>query len=284
MDPYITWLQKRSALFEAGGAWWTPYHKALVPASAKPEPVDLELPQAKDLLRKSGTFFLRYFTRTFEEPTDFWYTACNSYEIANLSRHTRYEIRRAHKGCVVRLTDPVWLAANGYECYAAAFARYRNQRAESTKHFQENLLGDVGGPFEFWAVFIQEKLAGYAKCVVGNDYAVTVVCKLHPDYLSFYPAYALVDSMLRVYVTDGHKTVSNGFRSIAHDTNMQEFLLKFGFRRVYCDLRVVYRPALGSCVKCLYPLKSVVDRIPDIHLTSRVKALLSQEKIRRSFL
>jgi hypothetical protein len=59
----------------------------------EPGPIDLELPQAKELLKKSGTFFVRYFTWTFEEPTDFWYTACGSYEFVSLSQNTRNQIR-----------------------------------------------------------------------------------------------------------------------------------------------------------------------------------------------
>jgi hypothetical protein len=285
MDPYLDWLRKKDApLFEAGGNWWTSYREALVPASAKPEPVDLELVQARKLLKQSGKLFLRHFTRRFSEPTDFWYTACNQYEPQSLSRKVRNQIRRAYKSCVVRRTDPVWLAENAYDCYTAAFARYHNQIPQPKQAFETNLLRDIGGPFEFWAVFVEERLAGYSKCVVGPDYAVTTVFLLDPSYFNFYPAYALIDTILRTYVAEGGKTLSNGFKSVSHDTNMHGFLLKFGYRNVFCDLRIVYRPALDVCVKCIFPMKAIIDRIPDTHLTFGVKALLKQEEIRRSFL
>ena len=86
MDSYVAWLKKEnSPLFEAGGTWWRPYHKALVQASAKPEPVEIGALEAREVLRRSETLFLRYFTRTFKEPTDFWYVACDEYNFDKLS-------------------------------------------------------------------------------------------------------------------------------------------------------------------------------------------------------
>jgi len=250
----------------------------------KPVPVELTPQRAKYLMKKTGVLLIRYYTRTFGEPTEFWYTACDCYQYANLSRHMRYQIRHAYKNCVVCLVDPSWLAVNGYECYAAAFTRYKNHNALSKASFEKNILRDIGGPFEFWAVLVQEKLVVYGKCVVGDDYAFTVVLKFHPDYLHFYSAYALMDTILRKYVTDRGMAVSNGFRSLAHDTNIQEFLCKFGFRKVYCDLKIAYHPIVGVVVRYLYPFRGVVDHVPDCYLVPRVKALLDQERIRRSFL
>src|SRR5438270_13975486 len=81
MDPYISWLHKKHfPLFEAAGIWWARYRHALVPASPRPEPVDLTTSQARKLLHESGMLFVRYFSRTYTSPTDFWYTECNKYD------------------------------------------------------------------------------------------------------------------------------------------------------------------------------------------------------------
>jgi hypothetical protein len=285
MDSYVAWLKKEnSPLFEAGGTWWRPYHRALVQASVKPEPVEIGTREAKEVLKRSGTLFLRYFTRTFKEPTEFWYVACDEYEFDKLSSNTRSKIRRGYKSCAVQRVDPAWLAVNGYECYAAAFGRYSNASPVSQRAFEKGLMDSVGGPFDFWAVFCEGKLASYCKCVVGNDYADSVVFKSHPDYLHSYTVYVLMDTILKTYVVAEHKLVTNGFRSISHDTNMQEFTEKFGFHKVYCDLKVVYRPSVGAFVSLLMPFKSVLDRFPNTNLTSGFKSVLTQEEIRRSFL
>lgn len=285
MDSYVAWLKKEnSPLFEAGGTWWRPYHKALVPASVKPEPVEIGAREAKEVLKRSGTLFLRHFTRTFKEPTNFWHVTCNDYEFDKLSGSTRSKVRRGYKNCIVQRVDPAWLAVNGYECYVAAFGRYSNASPVSRRDFEKGLMDSVGGPFDFWAVLCDGKLATYSKCVVGNDYAASVVFKSHPDYLRFYPVYVLMDTMLKTYVAAEHKLVTNGFRTISHDTKMQEFAEKFGFRRVYCDLKVVYRPSVRRFLSLLMPFKSVLDRFPNTNLTSGFKSVLTQEEIRRSFL
>lgn len=128
-----------------------------------------------------------------------------------------------------------------------------------------------------------ENLAGFTKCAVGEDYAAMVLGKFDPQYLLQYPAYALMDTMLTECARQQGKSVTNGFRSIVHETNMQDFLEKFGFRKVYGDLRVIYRPLVRLCVSLLLPLRRAIDQVERPPLATNVKGLLAQERIRRSF-
>jgi hypothetical protein len=285
-DPYVRWLGHRnsSTLFWGGGTWWRRYHGCLAPASLRPQPIELAELQAANLLEQSGALLLRYFSRIFTEPTGFWYVACERYDFSGLSANTRSKIRRAYKNCKVEKVEAAWLAQNGYECYSSAFARYRGARPESKAVFQHQIMDSVDGPFDFWAVFAGTELAGYTKCVIGDDYVATVVLKFHPDYLPRYSAYALWDAILRNYVVADGKLVTNGFRAFVHDTNVQDFLRTFGFQLVYCDLKVVYQKTLGACVRALYPLRSMVGIIPDSWGGANVRGILVQEKVRRSFL
>jgi hypothetical protein len=285
MDIYINWLkEKKQPLYEIDGTYWRPYQKALVPASVKPEPVRLTLEQEHELLRRSGALFLRYFTRTVSHPTAFWYTACDQYDASKLHQKVRANIRRGHKNCHVERVDPVWLADNGYPCYASAFLRYRNAQPESKAGFDEMCRGAVGGPFEFWAAFVDGQLSGFAKCVVGGDYAACLVLKLDPNFIRLDIASALKNSILSTYVSQQGKTAYAGFRSVVHDTNTHDFLTRQGYSRVFCDLKLVYRPAIRTAVNLLYKIRPIVDRIPEsfMNLKGNVRALLLQEEIRRS--
>jgi hypothetical protein len=94
----------------------------------------------------------------------------------------------------------------------------------------------------------------------------------------------MVDAMLQAYVAEEGKIVTNGFRSIGHETNVQAFLERFGFRKVYCDLRVTYRRELGWGIRCLYPFRHLIDRVSGTGPRAVVRILLEQEHIRRSFL
>lgn len=284
MDPYITWLKEtEQTLFEGAGTYWRFYQKALVPASLKPAPVELNREQAHELLNKSGALFLRYFTQKSESPTDFWYTACPEYDFKNVPGKLRTQIRRAYKDCRIERVDPAWLSDNGYACFTAAFSRYKYTQPGSRAQFDQMCRGAAGGPFDFWAVFVGEELAGFAKCVVGDDYAASIVIKLDPRFLYLNVGSALQDTMLSAYVAQQHKPFSIGFRSIVHDTNIHDFLLKFGYRRVYCDLKLVYRPAVNAFVNLLYPFRTILDRASESGLAGKIRTLLAQEEIHRSF-
>ena len=282
-DPYVRWLGKNKNVYEIGGIVWTLYHGALVPASAKPQPIRLDPKEADELLRKSGAAFIRYFSKTFDEPTEFWYTACKDYSYESCSSETKRQIRRAYETCSVQRVDPGWLAANGYDCYAAAFARYQHARPISKESFKNLCLEATGGPFDYWAAFVKGQLAGFQKCIVGDDYVAGVVLKVHPDLLRFRPVYALADTVLKTYVGEQNKVVIAGFRSVVHKTNLHDFVLRFGYQKLYCDLCLIYRPSLRATINMLYPLKPLMDRIP-ADLTWKLRVLLAQEKIKRSFM
>src|SRR5579871_240338 len=151
MDGYVRWLQEANCpVFEMNGTYWRNYQRALVPACPKPEPIELSTQQCLELLNRSGALFLRYFTRTVNHPTAFWYTACREYDFAKLPTKVRTHIRRAYKSCRVDRVDGAWLRENGYPCYLAAFARYRNSKPESRAKFDEMCQEGPHGPFEFW--------------------------------------------------------------------------------------------------------------------------------------
>lgn len=283
MDEYVAWLkEKKLPVFEVAGTYWRSYHRALIPASLKPQPIVISEKQAQELLKRSGALLLRYFTRTVKYPTSFWYSSCSEYNLTNLSQKVRGRIRRGYKTCRVERVDPLWLAENGYECYTSAFSRYRNAEPEPKAQFEEMCKGAIGGPFEFWAVFVGDTLAGFEKFAVGSDYAASLVLKLDPNYIHESIGPALKDTTLRKYVTEDGKTMHNGFRSVIHETNTHDFLLTLGFSRVYCDLKVVYRPTVKACVDLLYNQRSLLKRLPESSIKSKILGLLSQEEIRRS--
>src|ERR1700692_3168809 len=77
MQDYVNWLKERKMpVYEMDGTYWRSYHRALVPASLKPEPIVISEKQGQELLKRSGALLLRYFTCTVKYPTTFWYSAC----------------------------------------------------------------------------------------------------------------------------------------------------------------------------------------------------------------
>jgi hypothetical protein len=129
---------------------------------------------------------------------------------------------------------------------------------------------------------VGDQLAGFAKCAVDRDYAACLVLKLDSNFIRLNISSALKDTILNTYVSEQGKPVYAGFRSVVHETNLHDFLLKHGYSRVFCDLKVVYRPAVRRCVNLLYRCRSLVDRAPESSIKCNIQGLLTQEEIRRS--
>jgi hypothetical protein len=86
--------------------------------------------------------------------------------------------------------------------------------------------------------------------------------------------YYLIDRELK-YVTDGT-------RSISHQTNIQNFLIhKFKFRKAYCCLHIRYQPFFGLLVSCLFPFRKLL-LVFNFSFIRNINSILLQEKIRRN--
>jgi hypothetical protein len=102
--------------------------------------------------------------------------------------------------------------------------------------------------------------------------------KFDPAFLKLYSGYALIHTMNQHYLEAmGFQYVCNGARSISHDTNMHEFLIRnFGFEKVYTTLNLYYRWPLGWMVALAYPFRGPLGRaVPSL------KKILLLEEFRR---
>ena len=77
--------------------------------------------------------------------------------------------------------------------------------------------------------------------------------------------------------------VNDGARSISHETNIQEFLIKkFKFRRAYCKLHIIYSPKIRLVLSIIYPFRSIISLLKFGPFV-KINILIYQEKIRRSY-
>ncbi len=281
---YIAWLKSRGVkLFDAAGHPWMLYHRALVPATTAPiflEPTQIE---AKHLLQASGAALVRYSSNPCEEATEWWYIICDHYEPETFSKKTRQHINRGRRECRADIVDTEWLASHGYPCYRSAHSRYSGASPVAEADWRKEVLECIGGPVEFWGVFVGDDLAGYCKCVVEGSNVTTTSGKYDPAYFKHKPVNELVSVKGEHYVKDRGMTLSSGNRNIFHDTNNQDFLLHHGFRRRFCRLNIVYRAGLETVVRLTFPARRLLHRLPfESRTLLRLNALLAQEEIRRA--
>lgn len=282
-DHYASWLRTLGVgLFEEHYTSWQLHKGALMPATVAPCFVNGMTPaEEKSLLEESGALLLRYSSDPCDEETEWWYVVCDSYDARKLSSKVRNQISKGTRACSVRVISAEWLASNGYACYLAAHSRYKNVRPSHREIFRRNILRTKGGPFEYWGVFVDDSLSGYCQCVIEEKHVTTNVIKFDPAYLKYYVSYALVTYLIQHYVVEGGSVLSNGSRSVAHDTNFQDLLLKLGFRKQFCRLNVLYRSWLGLGIGVLYPVRHLIGCLPESDSIHKLQALLFQEELRR---
>ena len=276
---FAAWVRSQGrAVHRGGGMDWYIYAGALVPLTLFPVFPRLTPSEERKLLKESGALALRY---TPPVPpgteTPFWYVVCPHYAFDDLSAKMRNQVRRGRSRCAVERLAPETLAEEGWACLRAARAHY-GEGAPEEEAFRREIRAQGEPPFEFWGVRVGGVLGAYAICVVEGDRVALSVLKIDPAFFDAYPAYALMDALLEHHVAREGRVMSNGARSVSHETNFQDFLLKFGFGQQYCALRLAYTPLLALAVRGLYPWRGLLRGKG----LAQGRSLMFQEEIARS--
>lgn len=82
---------------------WYKYHGALLPRVAPHQEIYLSKKEAKELLKKSGAYFLRYTNEWDREGGEFWYVIKDTQEgLVQYKSRIRNQIKRGLKNCIVK--------------------------------------------------------------------------------------------------------------------------------------------------------------------------------------
>jgi hypothetical protein len=224
----------------------------------------------------------------FSGGCDQWYAViCDRFTpLDEMKSKARSEIRRGLRQCEVRRIDGAFLADNGYEVMVEACKSYgayqgtvpsesQFRKSAIEKHAFEDLV-------HYWGVFCRStgKLVAFGEnWIFGKIEASYSTIKLHPEALAMYAGYALVYAMNEYYLgQEGFQYANDGWRSVLHETQVQDFLIrKFVFRREPSRLRVSYRGGLSVAVKAAYPFRGVLGKADH-----RLAALFALEEISRA--
>ena len=271
-----------------GNVLWTAYQKMVVPVGPVSDEYVIALDKHKiDLLEYFKKCVLIRASGGFVAEPGTWYCVlCNhSVDLALLSENSRSKVRRGLKNCSVCRIDVEFMKKHAWPVLASAFNRYRNTRLNITeKRFKRDIqstdgFGDI---IHYWGVFEKAtgQLIAYAQNYLYNKTEVNYsALKFHPDFLRHYPSYALFYEMNRYYLREQNFAyVNDGFRSLLHETNIQDFLItKFFFKKQPVKLKIHYRPFLGWCMSGTYSFRHLLGK-----LNPALAALYKLEEINRS--
>ncbi|MEC7520538.1 MAG: sugar transferase [Myxococcota bacterium] len=261
------------------GRRWRRHHLALLPLTAMPNHGALPWLEAQALLLRGGAVLARN-TVADREDGSWWNVVCRAHDFGALSANTRSQVRRGRKRHTLRrLSEEEWLAL-GHACHVAAHERYRDAEPLTAAGWEAwaRAVARSTATEVFGALDGDGRLAGYIACVEEPLGVFMHTIDITPVGLKNYASAALIEHVTEHYVSRGIP-VCNGARSVLHDTNMQDYLLRLGFQREHAQLQLVYLFPLGLGVALLRRFPALLERLPEGGASASLRALMAQDAL-----
>lgn len=266
---------------------WRKHHHGLIPLSMPHRRSGLSRLESKLLLMRKKAAFIRW-DEDFgsADGSEWWHVVKDSQEsLDSLSGSTRSKIRRGLKRFNVRLASREEVMRCAYQVYAGAFERYFTFEEKVSEIEFQNSIALLPEETEFFVAIDKTtgKLAAFSENLVADNACFYLSIWFLPEALRSYVGYALIHEMNKHYLNDKRlHYVSDGARSISHQTNIHSFLCeKFAFRKEHARLQVVYAPGIDFLIWILYPFRSYLARA-SVRVLQKLAVLLEQERIRRA--
>ena len=196
-----------------------------------------------------------------------WYTyVCDTtgYDIDKISsKNSRKTIRRSLERTEVRRIEADWLADNGYEMYANATNRYKNYHVSSREEFVRDLRAwDTSSGSIIYGAFVDGNLAAYG---LARQFGPTVrflFAHFDPDYAQAKPMYALYYTLAHECLNqEGCTDIDAGWRPFVHDTNIEEFFRRMGWRQAPCRIELYLAWPLRAVLGCARILRRPLETV-----------------------
>ncbi len=276
---------------------WEYYNHALVPAVAPDVIPDTSWIKDRKKWRKlaEGRYplFVRWVTEfDCQEETQWWCIIKDTpFDIMSLKSNRRSLITRGLKRVDVKVIIPSDYAAQMANVLIKAWQSYDESYQEGDDRNQlirefSQLTNENLGNSEYLGAFLKntDTLIGYGIYNLFDDWIEYSVVKTDPEYLNTQVNAALVFYGLERYMRPEIRYIMGGWRTMIHETNYQDYLLKnFGYRKAYCRLHIQYRTWVGIVVAILYPFRNLLGKISKKGLLYQLWCTLKQEEIHRTF-
>ena len=231
---------------QIGREFWRNSGGVLTPLARPHIDVTPERQSIREALRESGAL-LAIWTTNWDLPdaTEWWWNCCDmeDYSVDNIaSRRGRRSIRVGLRRCEIRRVSAAKFAEDAYPIHAEAVFSY-GQSPPKKPDYSAAILGMSKFPgTELWGAYVENRMAAFATCQVFDGAVNLGSTKSDHSLDKHNPNAALFYSIWEHYQNRGIKYVTNGWRSLWHPTNINNFLMTLGFRRVYCRVNVEASP------------------------------------------
>jgi hypothetical protein len=253
---YAESVARRSRIIWIDETPWAVTNRLLRPLPMPHRLKSVDRAKLRAAIKETDALLAQWTEGWDTETCDWWYVCCDQpdYDVSSLRRTVRYAVGKGLRECEVRRVEAQWFAENGFPVYEAGFRHYGATPVLTEDQFAEEFRRHALYPGrETWGAFINGELVAYATCIVIEDAVAIASSKSNPAYFKSKPNNAVQYTLTRHYLRERRlQYVMSGARVLAHDTNIQEFNEKMGYRKVYCPLRLELssRAALAAA---LYP-------------------------------
>lgn len=277
---------------------WKYYNGAIVPDGDILEEIcDCDV-RDKELFKSyNKAFMIRYTSEVdyvHDDSQAMWWHCIkdNAYHPEQLKSKRRSEITKARKNFVVKKIAPVEYVDAIYEIIKDANLGYHHHIDFTYKDACEKckILSSMENAIILGAFSNDdEKMVGYLWLAINGNCVHMVEQKSIRRYERLAVNAALCDAMCQMlndWLPSG-KYLYDGDRTILHQTNFQDYLIKyFGFRKAYCKLNIIYRPSVKPVVCLLFLIRKPIFMIADktnFRLFQKITAILKMEEIARKY-
>jgi hypothetical protein len=267
MNEYVANMALSNKVVWASGVPWKCDNSTLFPL---PPPHTLGILDRKSIQKamdEAGAH-IAIWNDTWDTSEGPWWWVCadrRDYDISQFTKGIRYNIRSGFKKCIIRKINIQEFETQGYSVYEDAHIRYGTQARLKTR---EQFIAEIRRMAQFsgretWGAFYNEELVSFVSCIIIDKIVLLSWGKAKPKYFSLCMNNALYYEVTRHYLIDREFSyVTDGFRSINHDSNMQNFLIGMGYRKIYCPLRIELAPLLNFANKFGTPPQIIYNIIP----------------------
>lgn len=244
LEAYAQYIaQARKVVYIDGVPWHDENRRVLTPLA----PPNVRRPVSRDAVRKAmreiGALLANWTDAWDTAPCAYWYVACDdkNYDLDKLTSDCRANVRKCAKNLEVRRLENEEAQQQAYSVYAAATKSYGAGFAPASEEAfirgyarQNQYVGT-----ENWGALLNGKLIAYTCCLLVGNTVYISASKSDPEHLKLKPNNGVQFALTQEYlVKRGFSVVISGGRCLSHDTNIQDFNLRMGFRRIYCPMRV----------------------------------------------
>jgi len=239
------WAERYNGVFWSCEIPWLTENRLLRPLSLPHTIQNVNRKDVKKLISESHTLVAYWSDLWDNGESAWWWTSCDNkvYDIENITdKNGRRDIRKGLRECTIQRLEPADFVEHSYPIYSSAFHtyEYHDLRDFSKEQYSEYIFNKSRYPgYELWGAFVHDKMAAYASAVIMDNAVLLDSAKSDGGLQKHCPNNALFYLMTKHYLVEREKLyITNGPRTLLHPTNINDMLIRMGYRKIYCRLNL----------------------------------------------